>query len=123
MFGTEKIDGAPWKIAIQYPGRPDTAAGLARIKNQGLAVSDSFRRRWGKWHHLVNPKLKKAVDTVTGAVAVASSAWDADCMTSALFFSESERYPIVSEFFKGNYLVFQNDDTAIVSPKWKGELY
>ena len=58
-----------------------------------------------------------------GIVAVAPSAWDADCMTSALFFSESDRYPVVSEFYKGRYLVFKNDGATKVSPNWKGELY
>ena len=123
MFATKKSNGSSWKVAIEYPGKPGIAAGLINLENQGLAVSDSFRRRWGKWHHLVNPKLKKAIEFVIGAVAVTPSAWDADCMTSALFFSESDRYSVISEFYKGSYLVFRNDGQAMVSPNWKGELF
>src|SRR3989344_2486826 len=87
IFATTKAGGAPWRIAIEYPGKPDMAAGLVDLKDQGLAVSDGFRRRWGKWHHIVDPKSKKSVERVAGAAAVASSAWDADCATSALFFA------------------------------------
>lgn len=123
MYGTTKQGGLPWNIAIEYPGKPDMAAGTIDLEDQGLAVSDSFRRRWGKWHHLVNPKLKKSVESVVGAVAVAKNAWDADCMTSALFFSTAQNYPKISEFYNGSYLVFQDDGMANVSPNWKGELY
>lgn len=123
MYGTIKSDGAPWKVAIQYPGKPEMAAGTVNLTNQGVAVSDSFRRRWGKWHHLVNPKLKKSVELVVGAVAVAGNAWDSDCMTSALFFSTSDKYPDVSKFYNGSYLVFQNDGMVNVSANWKGELF
>ena len=123
MFATKKASGAPWRVAIEYPGKPDMAAGLVELKDQGLAVSDGFRRRWGKWHHLVDPQLKKPIEHVAGAAAVAPSAWDADCVTSALFFAASERYPAVSEYYKASYLVFQSDGMTSVSPNWKGELY
>jgi len=123
IFATTKAGDAPWRVAIEYPGKPDMAAGLVELKDQGLAVSDGFRRRWGKWHHLVHPQLKKPVERVAGAAAVASSAWDADCATSALFFAAGERYPAISESFKASYLVFQNDGMTSVSPNWKGELY
>jgi len=50
MYGTVKKDLSPWKIAIEYPGKPEMALGTVLLENQGIAVSDSFRRRWGKWH-------------------------------------------------------------------------
>ena len=123
MFGTTKADGSPWRIAVEYPGKPDTAAGMVYLKNQGLAVSDSFRRRWGKWHHLVNPKLKKSIESVVGAAAVAPSAWDADCMTSILFLSEGGAYSKAAEEYGASYMVFNNGGTCLVSPNWEGELF
>lgn len=121
IFATTKKDEAPWKVAIEYPGKPEMALGTVGLKNQGVAVSDSFRRRWGKWHHLVNPQLKKAVENIVGGVAVANCALDADCMTSALFFSTNHH--LASQTYKSEYLVFQSDGTSKVSPKWKGELF
>ena len=123
MFATTKEGDFPWRIAVEYPGKPDLVAGTVDLENQGLAVSDSFRRRWGKWHHLVNPRLRKSIEAVVGAVAVARNAWDADCATSALFFAERGCYPKVSEALKSSYLVFQNDGTVKVSANWKGELF
>lgn len=123
MFATIKKGDTPWKIAIEYPGKRGISAGVIYLKNQGLAVSDSFRRRWGKWHHLINPQLKKTIELVIGAVAVAECAWDADCMTSALFFSTTNKYTAIAEFYKSKYLVFQSDGTTKISANWEGELF
>ncbi len=123
MFGTTKADGRPWRVAIEYPGKPDTAAGVVDLHNQGLAVSDSFRRRWGKWHHLVNPMMQQNIERVVGCAAVAADAWSADCMTSGLFFASPERYGELSQEFKASYIVFQSDGQARVSSDWAGEIF
>ncbi len=123
MYGTTKADGRPWRVAIEYPGRPDTAAGVVELSGQGLAVSDSFRRRWGKWHHLVDPNARQSVEAVIGAAAVAPDAWSADCMTSGLFFASPERYGEVAIALQASYLVFHADGRAIASETWPGELF
>src|SRR3989338_4558368 len=117
-----KADGSAWRVAVEYPGKPDTAASVVNLSHQGLAVSDSFRRRFGKWHHLVDAQEKKPIEKVIGCAAVARDAWAADCMTSGLFFAPLENYGALAEEFSAAYLVFQNDGTAIVSPDWQGEL-
>jgi len=123
MFGTTKAGGSPWRIAIEYPGRSDTAAGIVELENQGLAVSDSFRRRWGTWHHLVDPRSNRPIDRVIGVSAVAPNAWDADCTTSALYFASSSRYPVIAEVYSSRYVIFRNDGTTLVSSNWHGELF
>lgn len=123
MYGTTKADGRPWRVAVEYPGKPDTAAGIVELTNQGLAVSDTFRRRFGKWHHLIDPKARQSVETIIGAAAVAPDAWSADCMTSGLFFASPERYGEVATALQASYLVFRADGRAVMSPDWPGELF
>ncbi len=123
IYATTKSDGVPWHIAIQYPGKPDLAAGTVQLENQAIAVSDSFRRRWGAWHHIVNPKTKAVIERVVGAASVTSSAWFADCMTSILFLGPPESYAKCAKEFGSQYLVFQNDGTSLVSSDWRGELF
>lgn len=123
MFGTSKADGRPWRVAIEYPGKPDIAAGVVELSQQGLAVSDSFRRRWGKWHHLVDPGTRKVIESVVGCAALAPDAWSADCMTSGLFLAIDECYPALAHSFRSSYLVFRSDGQAIASPDWRGELF
>jgi FAD:protein FMN transferase len=123
MYVTSKKDGSKWRVAIQYPGKLDTAAGVVELKNEAIAVSDSFRRKWGKWHHVVHPTLKKPIEDVIGVVAVAQNAWDADCMTSALFLSDSDNRDSISTEYDTKYLVFKKDGTCTVSSNWSGDLY
>lgn len=123
MYGTTKADGAPWRIAIQYPGKPDTAAGVTLLKNNAIAVSDSFRRKWGKWHHIINPKERKSVEGIVGAVAVAQNAWDADSMTSLLFLGDSEQYGAYAKEYTAQYLVFYENSETLISANWEGELF
>lgn len=123
MWGTTKADGSPWQVAIEYPGKPELAAGTMALSHQGLAVSDRFRRRFGRWHHIVHPIMKQAVNTIDGCAAVAPSAWDADCMTSGLFLAPSELYPALAHEFQAEYLVFLPDSHTQVSSHWPGALF
>ncbi|MEK9151615.1 MAG: FAD:protein FMN transferase [Patescibacteria group bacterium] len=123
MAVTTKADGSAWRVAIEYPGKPDTAASLAELSHQGLAVSDSFRRKWGKWHHLIDAQGKKPIEGIIGCAAVAPDTWAADRMTSGLFFAPVESYPALAKEFAASYLIFRSDGTASVSPDWGGEIF
>lgn len=122
MAATTKADGSAWRVAIEYPGKSDTAASLVELSHQGIAVSDSFRRRWGKWHHLIDAQGKNPVEGIIGCAAVAPDAWTADRMTSGLFFAPVENYPALVKEFAASYLVFRSDGMVQVSTDWKGEL-
>lgn len=123
MFATTKAGGAPWRAAIQYPGKSDTAAGVVDLTSEALAVSDSFRRRWGDWHHIVDPKQRKAIETVIGAAAIAPSAYHADCMTSVCFLASPSVYAEAAREFNAAYLVFNADGSCQKSSNWPGEVF
>lgn len=122
MVATTKSDGSSFCVAVEYPGKPDTAASIVNLSNQGIAVSDIFRRRFGKWHHLIDAQEKKTIENVIGSVAVARDAFTADCMTSGLFFAPVHNYPLLANAFESSYIVFQKDGTAQVSSDWAGEI-
>lgn len=123
MYGTAKKDGSAYRIALEWPGKPDTAFGIVELKHQGLAVSDSFKRRWKNWHHIVDPQAKKPIETIIGCTALAPTAFDADCLTSALFLSPTEKYETIAQVFSGEYVVFKEDETVRVSTTWPGEFF
>ena len=105
----------------RIPGKADTAAGMVLLKNEGFAVSDTFRRRWGGWHHIVHPYLRAPIETILGVAAVAPTAWDADCATSALFFAEPGEYAAVAKSLGASYLVFRPDGSTLVSAGLGGQ--
>ena len=123
MYGTSKRDGSPYKVALEWPGKPDMAFGVVLLRSQGIAVSDSAKRRWGGWHHIIDPKQKKAIEGVIGATALAPTAFAADCMTSGLFLSDPARYGALVEEFEARFVVFLKDGTIEASPDWQGELF
>lgn len=123
MFATTKADGSPFRIAIEYPGKPDMAMGVVDIVHQGLAMSDSFRRRFGKWHHLIDMNSHTLVDKIIGCAGLAPTAFLADCMTSGLFFASQENYTFLEEKFHASYIVFRNDETVLKSDSWSGEMF
>lgn len=123
MYGTSKADGSSWKVAIEYPGRPDEALGYTTLNHAAVAVSDTMRRRWGAWHHLIDPTTKRSIERIMSAVAVAQNAWDADCMTSALFLGKEEEYVIYAQEFSASYLVMYTEGSCLKSKNWQGEIF
>lgn len=123
MYGTAKKDGSPYRIALEWPGQPEMAFGVVSLRHQGIAVSDSAKRRWGGWHHIVDPQKKKPIESIIGATAVAPTAFAADCMTSGLFLAEPARYPALALEFGAQFVVFRENGTVEASPDWVGELF
>lgn len=124
MAGTTKKDGSGWRVALEWPGQSEKAFGMIELKNQGVAFSDGFRRRWQDWHHIIDPKKHKSVEEVLSCVAVAPTAFEADCSTSGLFLiPDEEKYYTIGKTFHSEYVVFKNDGTLRVSPTWPGEFF
>lgn len=123
MVATRKKDGYGWRVAIEWPGKDDTAAAVVTLKDQGLAASDTFRRRWGKWHHIVDAKTQAPVGRVLGCTAIAKNGWDADSMTSALFFAPHEDYQHIAQKFDAQYLVFLGNNEVLTSRGFPGEKF
>ncbi len=123
MMGTSKQSGEGWDIALEWPGKPDMAFGKVTLCNQGLAVSDIFRRSWKGWNHLIHAKTLEPIASVRGCAAVAPSAFMADQLTSAFAFVPEEQYTSVARLLGGVYCVMRADETLCVSPDWRGEFF
>jgi thiamine biosynthesis lipoprotein len=123
MFATTKADGSAWKVAIEYPGKTEMAIGTYALFNQGMAASDVFRRRWGQWHHFVDVTLKQPTTHIVGCVAVSSSAWKADQITSVLALTHPELFSEVVPQIGGEYVVLFANGEAKISSNWHGVLF
>lgn len=123
MVASTKSSGESYHIALEYPGRAGMAIGTVELKNQGLAVSDTFKRRWGKWHHLVNGSTKQPVSQIRGVITLAENALIADMMTSAIALSDRRTYTEIGQKLQGEYLVILSDNQVIMSSGWPGEVF
>lgn len=123
MFATTKNDGKPWQIALEWPGKPETALGVVELSNQGFAASDIFRRAWGEWHHLLNPHSQKPQQEVLGCAATAGSALAADSMTSVLSLCAQELHAPISKELDASFMVLTRGNKASVSRDWRGVFF
>lgn len=123
MVGTVKADGSPWRVAVEWPGRPDSAVSVVSLAHAGFAASDVFRRRFRDAHHILDATSGTPIRRVIGAAATARSAWDADTMTSLLFMSPAEEYRKLATLYAAEYLVVDAVERVYVSRKWGGEVY
>ncbi len=123
MYGTTKANGQPWQIALEWPGQPDTALGQVELDHQGLAVSDTFKRRWQNWHHFVDIEAKQSTTAVTWCAALAETAFVADQMTSLLALCPTDQYAPAALQLQAEYAVLQESHQLLVSPSWSGKWF
>jgi thiamine biosynthesis lipoprotein len=105
MFATTKPDGAGWRVAIEVPGKPDEALEVITLNSQALAVSDTQKRAWGEWHHVVDPRQAKPANNVSSAAVVASSAQVADALTTCLMVGERAIWQNLLQYYPAEYLL------------------
>jgi thiamine biosynthesis lipoprotein len=123
MVATTKQGGQGWKIALEYPGKTDVAMGTLVLHNQAFAGSDIYKRKWDKWHHLIDVKTNEPIKSIVACMVVAPSAFRADQLTSALFFSATENYTQIAQEYQGSYFVLLSTGHYMVSDNWQGVLF
>lgn len=123
MFATQKSSGEGWKVAIEWPGREDTALSLISLFHQGLAISDIYKRRWKDWNHLIHATTMRPLSALLGCAAIASSAYHADQITSGIAFSHPKNHQAIVDHFSGIALVVNADQAVAVYNQWPGERY
>lgn len=123
MMATTKNNGDGWQIALEWPGREDFALGKAVLRNQGLAASDIFRRKWKQWHHLIDASKGEPTSSIVASVAIAENCFFADQTTSILSFTEVGKIPELQNKFECQYLALTSAQQLFVSNNWSNELF
>jgi thiamine biosynthesis lipoprotein len=124
MFGTTKQQNQPWKIAIEKPGDPKKATATVELRNQGLAISDIFRRQWsdGNWNHTIDPKRKKPSTEIVGCAVLADCAIVADALTTCLTLVDEQKQAILLKKYKAEFMAVTKNQTLLSSQNWSGKL-
>lgn len=122
MYATTKPNGDGWRIALEFPGRPEEALDVVTLKNEGLAVSDTLKRQWGSWHHVLSPATKLPTKHVPYVAVRAPSALLADGLTTVLMVSEEAVWPELLQDTSAQYICVRHDQILLRSPGWRGEL-
>lgn len=108
------------RVGLEHPEDSSQVIGVAMLQNKSLCGSAGNRRAWGEFHHLMNPKTLKPVDTVRAVWVVADTTILADGLATALFFVSPE---ILLKEFSFDYVVVKKDYQIEQSFTFPGELF
>lgn len=123
MRGTSKQDGKPWNTAVEWPGKPGEALCTLPLRDMALAVSDIYQRRWGAWHHLIDPHQRVPANRVLGCSVLAQTAEVADALTTCLALVPSENRQKFAHEHGVEFVVLTEDTQLERSSGWPGTFF
>ena len=85
----------PWKIGVRHPFETDEMLGSLRLDpGMALATSGNYERfvtiEGERYAHIIDPRTGRPVTGMAGVTALASTATEADAMSTALFVAGPE---------------------------------
>ncbi len=111
----KKID-----IALEHPQDKTSAIGKISILNQSICASSSNRRNWGKYHHIIDPKMLESPTEVMATWVIADNAIIADSLATCLFLISAD---ILKAYYNYEYLVLNSDFSISKSENFNAEIY
>ncbi len=108
------------QVGLEHPENPDQVIGVAIILNQSICGSSGNRRKWGSFHHLINPYTLTSPNHIIATWTIADTALIADAMATCLYFVTPDK---LLQKYKFEYLMLNADYTVEKSPHFPAELY
>lgn len=78
--------GEPWTIGLEDPEREGVILGTLELENAALCGSAPNRRKWGRYHHIIDPVTLRSPNHLQAVWVKAKTALQADGFSTALFF-------------------------------------
>ncbi|MFH0927079.1 MAG: FAD:protein FMN transferase [Candidatus Micrarchaeota archaeon] len=113
----------PWEILLEHPDDSSRAIGKIDLNSKSLAASAPNKRKWGKNHHLIDPKTGKSASGAKCIFVLANTAIEADAYATALFVSGFEWGIEISKTLPIEILFVSNEGKMYQSPGFKVEFY
>lgn len=110
----------PLSIGLEHPEDLSQVIGVVQLKDQSICASAGNRRKWGKFHHIFDPRTLSSASHILASWVIADRAITADALATALFLVEPDR---LKENFSFSYLLLYPDFSIKKSTDFPGELY
>lgn len=121
--GDIKVKGE-WKIFLEHPDDNTKTIGYVMLKDQAIASSSANKRNWGKYHHLINPKIGKPSNSdIKSLFVIATKAIDADAYATALFVMGYKKAKQTALKENLQVLIITKDDKLYQSKEFNATLY
>lgn len=84
--GDIKIKGISQTIGLENPDNTNQIVKTVEIKDKSIAGSSGNRRKWGRFHHIIDPFTLESPSHIKATWAIAETTVLADAMATALYF-------------------------------------
>jgi len=110
----------PLRVGLENPLDMSQAIGVATITNISLCASSGSRRKWGTYHHIINPHTLTSPEKVIATWVLADKTITADALATSLFFVSPQT---LLPHFSFECLILFADSSFDKSPSFPAELF
>lgn len=107
----------PTPVGLESPDDTQKVLGIVNLQGSSLCGSAGNKRKWGKYHHIMNPQTLQSQSSVKAAWVISDTAMVADGLATCLFF-------VPATMLKGynfEYLCILEDNVINVSKAFPGK--
>lgn len=94
------------RVGLEHPLRSGEVVGVAEILNESICGSAGNRRKWGKYHHIINPKTQTSDSFILATWVVAQKTMIADALATCLFLVPAD---ILEDTYVFEYALVKKD--------------
>jgi thiamine biosynthesis lipoprotein len=99
-------EGQTLKVGLENPLDAEEAIGTVQLANESLCASAGSKRKWGGYHHIIDPTTLRSTDEILATWVIAGDTMTADGLATALFFMKPEE---LAQQFTFSYAVLHQD--------------
>lgn len=107
------------RAGLEHPDNPAQVIGLATIHDQSICASAGNRRKWGEFHHIMDPHTLSSTHEIKATWVIADTAILADAIATCLFFVEAKKL----QNYHFSYALIDKDNRLEVSKDFPGEIF
>jgi FAD:protein FMN transferase len=108
------------RIGLENPINLKQVIGVVEINNMSICSSAGNRRRWGNYHHIMDPVTLSSSNKILSTWVLAKDTITADGLATALFLTEPEK--LISHF-NFEFLILYPDFKIKRTKGFKAELF
>ncbi len=108
------------RVGLEHPDDTSKIIGVVELENGSICGSAGNRRKWGAFHHIMDPHKKKSVSTIVAVWVIAKTGLIADGLATALFFVKPE---VLAKDFDFAYAILNQEYSLETSPNFPAEFY
>ncbi len=108
------------RVGLENPEDLNQVIGVSEIKNQSIAASSGNRRKWGDFHHIIDPQTLTSPKNILATWVIADKAVVADSLATALFLVSKDK---LTPHFHFEYLILYPDFTIDKSEGFNAEIF